>query len=39
MQKELGGEIDYILANDIIEHHFHWQAVKIMKEFYTIKLI
>jgi predicted SAM-dependent methyltransferase len=30
------GEVDYILANDIIEHHFHWQAVRIMKEFYAL---
>jgi len=30
------GEIEYILANDIIEHQFHWEAIRIMKEFYTL---
>jgi predicted SAM-dependent methyltransferase len=30
------GEVEYILANDIIEHHYHWEAVKLMKEFYTL---
>jgi predicted SAM-dependent methyltransferase len=30
------GEIEYILANDVIEHHFHWEAVRIMREFYRI---
>jgi predicted SAM-dependent methyltransferase len=29
-------EIDYILANDIIEHHFHWEAVRIMTEFHSL---
>lgn len=30
------GEIDFILANDIVEHHFHWEAVRILKEFHTL---
>jgi predicted SAM-dependent methyltransferase len=30
------GEVEYILANDIIEHHFHWEAVRVMKEFYAL---
>lgn len=30
------GSIDYILANDIIEHHFHWEAVRILNDFYTL---
>lgn len=30
------GEVEYILANDIIEHHFHWQAIGIMEEFYAL---
>ncbi len=30
------GTIDFILANDFIEHHFHWEAVRIMKEFFTL---
>ncbi|HEU5078315.1 MAG TPA: hypothetical protein VFT72_03845 [Opitutaceae bacterium] len=29
-------EVDYILAKDIIEHHFHWEAVRIMKEFFLL---
>lgn len=28
--------IDYILANDIIEHHFHWEAITILNEIYAI---
>jgi predicted SAM-dependent methyltransferase len=28
--------VDYILANDIIEHHFHWEAVRILKEFFEV---
>lgn len=30
------GEIEYILANDIIEHHFHWEAVQILKDFFVL---
>jgi len=30
------GEINYILANDIIEHHYHWEAVQIMSDFYAL---
>jgi predicted SAM-dependent methyltransferase len=30
------GTVDYILANDIIEHQFHWEAVRIMKDFHTL---
>ena len=30
------GEVKYILANDIIEHHFHWEAVKILEDFYSL---
>ena len=30
------GEIEYILANDIVEHLFHWQATRIMREFYAL---
>lgn len=30
------GEVDFILANDIIEHHFHWQAIRILEDFYFI---
>ncbi len=30
------GSIEYILANDIIEHHFHWEAVTLMRDFYSL---
>jgi len=30
------GEIDFILANDIVEHHFHWEAVRLLKDFYDL---
>lgn len=29
------GAVDFILANDFIEHHFHWEAVRIMKDFFA----
>jgi SAM-dependent methyltransferase len=28
--------IQFILANDILEHHFHWQAQRILREFYRL---
>ena len=28
--------VNYILANDIIEHHFHWEAVSLMRDFYSL---
>jgi len=28
--------VEYILANDFIEHHFHWEAVKILNDFYKL---
>jgi hypothetical protein len=28
--------VDFILANDIVEHHFHWEAVRILRDFYLI---
>ena len=28
--------VSYILANDIVEHHFHWEAVRIVSEFFEI---
>jgi len=28
--------VDFILANDIIEHHFHWEAVRLLRDFHTI---
>lgn len=30
--------VEFILANDIIEHHFHWEAVNILKDFYKLLL-
>jgi hypothetical protein len=30
------GDIEYIVANDIIEHHYHWEAVRILREFYIL---
>jgi len=31
--------VSYILANDIIEHHFHWEAVRILNDFYRLLTI
>jgi hypothetical protein len=28
--------VNYILANDIIEHHFHWEAVSLMRDFHSL---
>ena len=28
--------VDYILANDIVEHHYHWEAVSLLKDFYEV---
>jgi predicted SAM-dependent methyltransferase len=28
--------VTYILANDIIEHHYHWEAVRILREFHCL---
>lgn len=28
--------ITYILANDIIEHHFHWEAVSLVRDFHFL---
>lgn len=28
--------VDYILSIDFIEHHFHWEAVKILNDFYSV---
>jgi hypothetical protein len=30
------GEIDFIIANDIVEHQFHWEAVRLLTEFFTL---
>jgi hypothetical protein len=30
------GEVKFILANDIIEHHYHWEAVRIIREFHSL---
>ena len=32
------GEVDFILANDFIEHHFHFRAIDILQDFFiTLK--
>jgi len=36
LQHFTAGEVDFILANDIIEHHYHWEAVTILREFYEL---
>ena len=28
--------VEYIMSSDIIEHHFHWEAIQILKDFYCI---
>ncbi len=28
--------IDYILCNDFIEHHYHFEAIEILKDFYNV---
>ncbi len=28
--------IDYILANDIVEHFFHWEAINLLTSFFNI---
>lgn len=28
--------VEHIIANDIIEHHFHWEAVRILNECYQL---
>ncbi|MBK5276445.1 MAG: methyltransferase domain-containing protein [Desulfuromonadales bacterium] len=28
--------IDFIVANDFIEHHFHWEALNLLKDFHAI---
>ena len=30
------GTFRYILVKDFLEHHFHWQALKLMKDFYSL---
>jgi len=30
------GSVDYLLANDFIEHHFHWQAVSLLADFFQL---
>lgn len=29
------GTVDFILANDFLEHHFHWEAIRLMSDFYA----
>jgi predicted SAM-dependent methyltransferase len=30
------GSVDHILANDIIEHQFHWEAVSLLAQFFDV---
>ncbi len=30
------GSVDHILANDIVEHHYHWEAVALLQDFHTL---
>lgn len=30
------GEFEFILASDIVEHHFHWEAVRLLKDFHVL---
>lgn len=30
------GSADLVLANDFIEHHLHWHAVKLLKDFFRV---
>ena len=30
------GSVDHILANDILEHHFHWEAVELLRDFHRL---
>ena len=28
--------VDFILANDFVEHHFHWEATQLLEDFYQV---
>ena len=30
------GTCEFILAQDVVEHHAHWEAVRLMREFYEL---
>jgi hypothetical protein len=30
------GSVDHILANDVVEHHFHWEAVDLLTQFFEL---
>ncbi len=30
------GSVDYLLMNDFLEHHFHWEAMRILKDCFTL---
>lgn len=30
------GKVDYILAHAIVEHFFHWEAIRLLKEFHVL---
>jgi predicted SAM-dependent methyltransferase len=33
---ESGPLVDHVLASDFIEHHFHWEAVRLIADFFAI---
>jgi hypothetical protein len=33
------GTVVHILANDIIEHQYHWDAIRILREFYSMLVV
>jgi hypothetical protein len=28
--------VDFILANDVVEHFFHWEAISLVQDFYSL---
>lgn len=30
------GTIEFILAYDVIEHHYHWEAVRLLRDFFEL---
>lgn len=30
------GSCEYIIANDIVEHHYHWEAVQLLADFFAL---
>jgi predicted SAM-dependent methyltransferase len=30
------GSVAHILANDVVEHRYHWEAIKLLKNFHQM---